>query len=198
MSSLAIALFFLLTPPTYLASITSLNVESKFDSPLASIGQYLDKTISTGELRDTVRSYWGHFGWLDSSIPDWTLSLIILITLTGFGGTLWYLFSKTERPAYLPERKYLVFFLGLIVLLQIAIRFYDWRVFDYTGQIVIGQPGRYFLPNLIGHLTIIVAGVGFLVRKRERFTLLLQILAGAMILLQIESIVNVIVPRYYL
>lgn len=197
-SSLAIALFFLFTPSTYLASITNLHAESRFDSSLASIGKYLDKTLTTGELRDTVRSYWGHFGWLDSSIPDWTLSLILLISLIGFGGTLWYIFSKREQPDYLPERKYLVFFLGLIVFLQVSIRFYDWRVFDYTGQILIGQPGRYFLPNLIGHLALIVTGLGFLARERARFIRLLLILTGAMILLQIESIVNVIIPRYYL
>ncbi len=188
----------LAVPKSYFLSITNFSTQSAFDSPLASIGKYLDKTLRTGELRDTALSYWGHFGWLDSSIPDWTLSLIILITLVGFGGTLWYIFSKQEKPAHLPERKYLVFFLGLIVLLQLAIRFYDWRVFDATRQVLIGQPGRYFLPNLIGHLAVVVTGLGFLLRQKERFTLLLKVLVGAMILLQVEAIVNVILPRYYL
>lgn len=192
-----VAIALVAVPRSYWIGITNLTAQSQFSSPAESIGKYLDKTLNIGELRDTALSYWGHFGWLDSSIPSWSLTLIILVTVTGFIGTLWYLFSREKIP-YLPERKYLILSLGMIIALQVAIRFYDWRVYDYTGEILIGQPGRYFLPNIIAHLLIVTTGIGFLLRQESRFLLAMKTLTLAMILLQLHAIVNVIVPRYYL
>ncbi|MFZ3031838.1 MAG: phospholipid carrier-dependent glycosyltransferase, partial [Candidatus Moraniibacteriota bacterium] len=194
---LLITTIFLIVPKSYLVNITNFSTQSQFNSPLESIGKYIDETLNIGELRDTTLSYWGHFGWLDSSIPGWSLDVIILVTFAGFIGTIWYLFSQNKIP-YLPERRYLILSLGMIIALQAAIRFYDWRVYDYTGQILIGQPGRYFLPNIIAHLLVIITGIGFLLRQETRFVLAMKILALAMILLQLHAIVNVIIPRYYL
>ena len=87
----------------------------------------------------------------------------------------------------------------MIFFLQLAIRFYDWRVFDTTGKIVIGTPGRYFLPTLIPHLIILVTGLGFLITKNKtQFTTLLKALALSMILLCLYAVFDVIIPRYYL
>ncbi len=225
-------------PRDYLVKITKIGSSSEFDSPLTSIGEYLDKTMDMGEFRDSSLSYWGNFGWLDTPIPRWILSVINWIEIVGFVAILMYLVwpligkrfldklgmtenswiatSKTPRNdgiGWVPDRKYLVFFLGMILALQFAIRFYDWRVFDTSGQVLIGQPGRYFLPNLIGHLVLVVIGLGLAVSWVKRwiaavatlprndkidFEMILKILALAMILLQLHAIVNVIIPRYYL
>ncbi|MBP6889589.1 MAG: glycosyltransferase family 39 protein [Candidatus Moranbacteria bacterium] len=190
-------LLFLVVPKSYFVSITNFTAQSKFSSPLESTKKYLDQTLSLGEIRDTSLSYWGHFGWLDNAIPHWSLSIITFITFFGFIGTIWYLFSQKQVPC-LPEKKYLVLSLGMILALQIAIRFYDWRVYDYTGEILIGQPGRYFLPNIIAHLLIVITGIGFFLRQKTRFIFVIKILALSMILLQLHAIVNVIIPRYYL
>jgi len=104
----------------------------------------------------------------------------------------------TGGKEFLPEKKYIIFFIGIILALQLAIRFYDWRVFDATGQILIGTPGRYFLPNIIPHILLIVTGLGFFTRNKKQFHILLKILALLMILLSLYSIINVIIPRYYL
>ncbi|TXH00607.1 MAG: DUF2142 domain-containing protein [Candidatus Moraniibacteriota bacterium] len=201
---------FMTVPRSYLINITRASNTSVFDSPLQSIGKYLDKTLRQGELRDTSLSYWGNFGWLDTPISEWILSVIISIEIIGFSGVLLYLltpvlqkrfpklFQWTANPHWLPERKYILFFLSMILALQLAVRFYDWRVFDYTGQILIGQPGRYFLPNIIGHLFLVVTGIGLFLRTQERFITALKILALGMILLQIYTVINVILPRYYL
>ncbi len=194
---LLFVLAFLVIPKNYFIDITRSSTPSQFHSPLISIGKYLDKTLTPGGLRDTTLSYWGHFGWLDHALPDWSLTIIVVTSIIGFSGTLWYLFSR-KNLEYLPERKYIIFFFGMILALQIAIRFYDWRVFDYSGQILIGQPGRYFLPNLIAHILIIVTGLGFLFREKNKFFFLMKILALAMILLQLHAIINIIIPRYYL
>lgn len=193
-----IGIMLLTVPTSYFISITNSAAQSKFDSPLESLGKYVERTVTPGELRDTSLSYWGHFGWLDNAIPNWTLSIIILMSIIGFAGMLMYVFSSHHTSEYLPERKYLIFFLGTIIALQFAIRFFDWRVFDYTGQILIGQPGRYFLPNLIGHIIIIITGIGFLLGQEKRLALTMKLLALAMILLQLYAIINVIIPRYYL
>lgn len=197
-TTLLFLLAFLIVPKSYLAGITRSTTHSQFDSPLQSLGAYLDKTLTLSELRDTALSYWGQFGWLDSSIPSWSLTIIILISVAGFAGALWYIFSKIPKPEYLPARKNIVFFLGMIIALQLAIRFYDWRIFDSSKQILIGQPGRYFLPNISAHLLIIITGIGFLLRQENRFILAMKILTLTMILLQLHAIVNVIIPRYYL
>ena len=106
--------------------------------------------------------------------------------------------GMTGGKEFLPEKKYIIFFIGIILALQLAIRFYDWRVFDATKQIVIGTPGRYFLPNIIPHILLIVTGLGFFTRNKKQFHILLKILALLMILLSLYSIINVIIPRYYL
>lgn len=201
----------LLIPKSYLQDITNTRSLSKFDSPLESISAYLDKTLRQGELRDTSLSYWGNFGWLDTPIQNWILTLIVLIEIIGFTSVLLYLFLPLlhhrwpkflapwkNSPSWLPERKYLILFLGMIIALQLTIRFYDWRIFDTHGQILIGQPGRYFLPNIISHLLLVVIGLGILLRTQSRFLLALKGLALGMILLQFHAIINIILPRYYL
>lgn len=197
MTILLFVLAFLIIPKSYFIDITRSSTQSHFQSPIISIGKYLDKTLTPGGLRDTTLSYWGHFGWLDHALPDWSLTIIVVASIIGFSGTLWYIFSR-KNLEHLPERKYIIFFFGMILALQMAIRFYDWRVFDHSGQILIGQPGRYFLPNLIAHILIIVTGLGFLLREKNKFFFLMKILALAMILLQLHAIINVIIPRYYL
>jgi hypothetical protein len=252
-------LAFFAIPKTYLVGITNFNANSKFSSPLESIGKYLGKTMDMGEFRESSISYWGNFGWLDAPIPGWMLSAINWIEIVGFGVVLMYLLvpilkkknwipafagmttrgagiqrllsswipgqARDDKTGWVPERKYLVFFLGMILALQVAIRFYDWRVFDATGQVLIGQPGRYFLPNLVGHLVIVSVGLGlavswvrqfvipYLSRKiswipafagmtkrndKTDFEMVMKVLALGMILLQFHAIVNVIIPRYYL
>lgn len=112
---------------------------------------------------------------------------------------LWGIRPLREKDAsFLPEKKYILFFIGIIIALQLAIRFYDWRVFDATGQILIGTPGRYFLPNIIPHIFLLVTGLGFFTQNKKQFTFLLKTLFILMVLLSLYAIFNVILPRYYL
>jgi 4-amino-4-deoxy-L-arabinose transferase-like glycosyltransferase len=208
---LIIASVFLFIPQEYLISITNISATSKFDSPIISLSAYASKTLDTGSLLRTESSYWGNFGWLDTKISDTIIKTIALIELVSLIGMILYLVSgfqiglgKTikkwfgESKEYLPERKYIVLFLGMMLALQLAIRFYDWRIFDAFGKIYIGQPGRYFLPNIIPHIIMLVTGLGFFTRNKRQFDILLRVLTILMILLSLYSIVDVIIPRYYL
>lgn len=185
-------------PKHYLASIFNSTNESRFSSPIESIEKYLDKTIRIGELRDTETSYWGNFGWLDTPVSSRTINFIVLIEIIGYGSIFFFLFRKKPFPNFLPSKTIIVALLAIIFALQFAIRFYDWRIFDTTGQILIGQPGRYFLPTLLPNIIVIATGIGLLVRTRAYFLFAMNLSAILMILFQLSAIINTIIPRYYL
>lgn len=211
--SLLTAIFFLFALQEYLASIFHLENQSQFSSLLESLVAYTNKTLSLDALLRTEASYWGNFGWLDTKISDTLISLIFIIEIIAFIGIILYLISGylkkmplhflrkiafLQKKEYLPEKKYLLFFLGMIITLQLAIRFYDWRIFDTTEKILIGTPGRYFLPNIIPHIILLVTGLGVFTQNKRQFDILLRVLALLMILLSFYALINVIIPRYYL
>lgn len=185
-------------PESFVQSYFYLDSPSQFSSPLASLAEYLKKSLDFGTFERTHESYWGSFGWLDTRIGDLPLRLLFLVEILGWIGTACFFFSK-KSPDYLPQKSILFFSLGMLLALQLAIRFYDWRVFDGAGKILIGTPGRYFLPTLVPHLVILITGLGFLFTKnRSHFTLLLKVLAVGMILLSLYALFPIIIPRYYL
>lgn len=187
-----------LVPKGYFASITHLVPQSHFTSPLESLTTYFDKTISIDALLRAHASYWGHFGWLDAKISTTLLHTITLIELIAWLGIILFFLSKKAKD-YLPKKSIVILSLGIVFLLQLAIRLYDWRVFDTTGKILIGTPGRYFLPTIVPHLLILVTGLGFLITKNKtQFTTLLKALTLGMILLCLYAVFDVIIPRYYL
>lgn len=210
-----ISIVFLLVPKNYLVSITNLSASSEFSSPIESLSRYFDKTITFDAWLRTEASYWGHFGWLDTRISDAALNVIVILEIAALIGVILYLvsgtkffasfkmaakrvFGMTGEKNYLPEKKFVLFSIGIIVALQLAIRFYDWRIFDTTGKILIGTPGRYFLPNIIPHIILMVTGLGYFTRNKRQFAILLKTLLILMILLSLYSMINVIIPRYYL
>lgn len=189
---------FLVTPAHYLSSITNSGTVSKFDSPLQSVTKYVDKTFRDGEFRKTSDSYWGNFGWLDTRMDSTVLEGIRAIETVAWIGILLVLLSPRGSLPYLPEKRFVVYLIGMTIALQLAIRFYDWRVFDTTKQILIGAPGRYFLPNIAAHMALLSVGLGFFAGDRKRFDLLMQTLLAVMVLLQLYAIFDIIIPRYYL
>ncbi|MCW1888689.1 MAG: hypothetical protein KIH67_004005 [Candidatus Moranbacteria bacterium] len=196
--SLSAAIFFICIPSTYTSSILRLGSDSQFSSISNSLLAYTDKTFSIDDFFHSHTSYWGNFGWLDTRISDTVLIFIWCLEYLGYLGFIFFLFAK-KSFSYLPSKKFLCLALGMIISLQFAIRFYDWRTFDITKEILIGTPGRYFLPNIVPHFLIIVTGLGFLFTKNKaQFTTLLKALSLGMLLLCLYSIFNVIIPRYYL
>lgn len=107
---------------------------------------------------------------------------------------LGYLFEKKD---FLPQKKVLIFFAISIVLLQAAVRFYDWRGIFTNGE-GVGTPGRYFFPNIIPHFMFVTTGFGVLSKSSRAFGIFLKILLILMILLCLYSIFLIIIPRYYL
>ncbi|MFA9262138.1 MAG: DUF2142 domain-containing protein [Undibacterium sp.] len=195
--SAIVSLFFLLTPAHILANFLHLGSASVFSGPIESIGAYLEKTFTSGAFIWTAMTYWGSFGWLDTNLPESIVSFILATEVVGIFGLIWLLFDKNP-PRFLPNKQILLFALISLIFLQLAIRFFDWRIFDTTGKILIGTPGRYFLPNIIPHLLLIVSGLGYFTRTRESFQKLLLTLSISLFALTSYALWFIILPRYYL
>lgn len=189
--------FFIFTPAQILANFLHLGTASVFSTPLESIGAYLEKTLSFGAISWTAMTYWGNFGWLDASLPNSVLSLILAIEIVAVFGLIWLFFDKAHSR-FLPSKPILLFALVSIIFLQFAIRFFDWRIFDATGKILSGTPGRYFLPNIIPHFLLLASGLGYFTQTKESFRRLILVLSIGLFTLTAYAFWFIILPRYYL
>lgn len=195
--SAIVSLFFLLTPAHILSNFLHLGSASVFSGPIESIGAYLEKTFTSGAIIWTTMTYWGSFGWLDTNLPESIVSFILATEIVSIFGLIWFFFDKNP-PQFLPNKQTLLFTLVSLIFLQLAIRFFDWRIFDTTGKILIGTPGRYFLPNIIPHFLLIVSGLGYFTRTKESFRKLLLALSICFFTLTLYALWFIILPRYYL
>lgn len=189
-------LFIVFGPRGVTDIFTDFSATSKFSSPFESLLKYATNTVSRWEFFEL--SYWGSFGWLDARISTNFLFFIWAVEIIALIGLVYGLFFKKELPNFLPEKKYIIFMILILLTLQGLIRFYDWKIFHSAGSIVIGTPGRYFLPNIISHFAVLFFGLGSLCPKRKYFDTLLIISLILMIGLFFHSFISVIIPRYYL
>jgi hypothetical protein len=103
----------------------------------------------------------------------------------------------SQEKDFLPKPEILIFFAISTILLQLAIRFFDWfstLSFDEG----IGLPGRYFLPNIIPHFIFLATGFAVLSKNARVFEIILKTIFLFMILLCLYAIFLIIIPRYYL
>ncbi len=103
----------------------------------------------------------------------------------------------TQEKDFLPKPEILVFFAISTILLQLAVRFYDWVGIFSNGE-GVGLPGRYFLPNIIPHFLFLATGFGALSKNAHIFELILKTIFLLMVLLSFYAIFLIIIPRYYL
>ena len=170
----------------------------EMENILSSTGKYLSKTLTLNHLTSPSESYWGALGWTNSWVVENFIKIIWAIQFFAAIGIGIFLFSKKERPDFLPEKKYIVFLLMMIALLQLGIRFADWSLFQALGRIETGLPGRYFLPNITAHIILVFVGIGALVKKKIFFERSLLVGLVLMMALTLYLISNVIIYRYYL
>jgi hypothetical protein len=133
-------------------------------STFSSLSEYLDKSLTMGRFALSSRTYWGSLGWVDSWVLSNFTDIIWLFQFFALLGLIFYFFSQ-KIPAWLPEKKYVIFLIGMIVALQLGIRLADWNVFVNLGRIELGAPGRYFLPNLASHVILVFIGLGMFFEK---------------------------------
>ena len=163
----------------------------------ASLGNYLEKSLTPGRLALSSRTYWGALGWNNDIITSHFTDMLWVVQEIAAIGIILFLFT-TKKPDFLPEKQHMLFLLAMILALQLGIRLADWNVFASTGALDLGTPGRYFLPNLASHIILVFIGLGMLLGTRERFR---NVLLGGVILMCFFSIFltfDVILPRFYL
>jgi len=91
---------------------------------------------------DVLKSVFGVFGWLDTSIPIWTIVVYILALLLA----LLYQLGRGAMFSVFQKGIFLTVFLGLCLSNIIAM----YLIFTPLGSSVIeGVQGRYFIPALI-------------------------------------------------
>jgi hypothetical protein len=112
-------------------------------------------------------------------------------------GLIYFLASK-KRPEFLPDKKYVIFLIAMVIALQLGIRTADWKIFMSSDNLDLGTPGRYFLPNLASHIILLFVGLGAFLRKERYFQYSLIIGLILMFSFSMYLTFNVIIPRYYL
>ena len=178
-----------------------LNGTTSISQLLDSISRYLSKSLSIGRFALSSRTYWGTLGWTNNWIMDNITDFIWLIqafAVTGFGMLF---FSKKKYPNFLPAKKYVVFLIGMTLALQLGIRVADWSIFNQSGSLDLGTPGRYFLPNLITHIILVFTGLGMFFsyfKKEKYFDYSLVISLILMFAFSTYLIFDVIIFRFYL
>lgn len=158
---------------------------------------YLSGSLTPGRLALAARTYWGALGWNNDSVSDNFTNFIWYLELIATVGII-YCFLSKKKFEYLPQKKYMLFLIAMVILLQLGIRFADYSVFVNTENFALGTPGRYFLPNLASHIILLFVGLGALLRKEKYFRNAL--ITGLIIMFSFSMYLtfNVIIPRYYL
>ena len=184
-----------------------------------SLGLYLGKSFS--KIYGSSRDYWGAIGWSGSIWPMiyvkiiWLVEWVAWLGLGMFIVCLWVKnYAKAQSLQFCKgwtfvklqkQKKYLWFMLVSILALQVGIRLADWKVFMESGSLILGTPGRYWLPNIVPHFVLLAMGLksiwGFLKNKQLRekyFELSLLMFLVLMILYWSYEVFSIIIPRFYL
>jgi len=161
------------------------------------LGEYLFKSLTVGRMEITSKTYWGNLQWSSNIFYDFILYFIWAIEIISAIGIAVIIFSK-KKIEFLPEKKYILFFLGMLAALQLGIRFYDWQIFSQTGGFDLGTPGRYFLPNIISHFILVFCGLVAFLKKEKYFDISMKVGLLFMFFFWFYLIIDVVMPRYYM
>jgi hypothetical protein len=177
-----------------LATIVSFKNINSPSGLVLSLGEYLSKANSPFSIS---KNYWGDLSWTRDNIDKYLIYVIWLAEFFSVIGLGFYFFSE-NKPDFLPEKKYAAFLLLMIVILQVSIRFYDWKTYSDYDALILGTPGRYFLPNLASHLILVFIGIGMFFKKEKYLNYSLIAMLILMSVFSLYQIFNIILPRFYL
>jgi uncharacterized membrane protein len=143
--------------------------------------------VQPGYYGDAVlQTLFGGFGWLDTSIPFWTIGLYVLVLYTA-------LLYQMGRGGSLVRYQRLIF-LGLFVVLAGASITALYLIYTPIGQKVVdGVQGRYFIPATLLLFTLFTARKKVLQISEKHLVL---IIGGSMIIVLGMLLLRIFL-RYY-
>ncbi len=150
-------------------------------------------------------TWWAHFGWIDTALPPWVYSLLRFLTVLAIVGLLVALLRRPrptgtweswrQKTTTAPLLVWL-FLAGTILLPVVLLQFYD-LTFWWEYGVGRGLQGRYWLGTVIPMLAFFAAGLLLLLPAPWRPTGH-NLLRLGMVLLNVVSLLDYILPRYYL
>lgn len=175
--------------------------------PLLLLPKYLLFELKYQPSLERSLSYWGNFGWVDTNLSRffifsiWILSIVAAIGIAKYFLKALFLKShkKTEKARLFFFQ--LLFFLIFVVGISFMIHFVNLELLNPNNvadqSASISTQGRYFFPSLIPRLALLAFGFVFLLPKIRRKWIFMTLLIG-MIFLNIWSLLDLVIPRYYL
>jgi hypothetical protein len=150
-------------------------------------------------------TWWGDFGWIDTALPPWVYNLLRLLTFLAVIGLVILLWrSRFNRPSFdgwgagksgAPLVVWV--FLALTIIVPILLlQVYDLTFWWQYGN-GRGLQGRYWLGTVIPMLAFFMVGLLAYVPQKWQGPAH-TLLRTAMILLSFVSLLDYVLPRYYL
>lgn len=178
-----------------LINLVTCQGEGAFTGMAASAGNYLSSSLP--KIKSSSENYWGNLDWRNTNYSELFIRIIWIAEFFALVGLFLY-FKNKKKPDFLPEKKYILFFIGIIIALQAGVRFYDWKIYTRFGSLELGTPGRYFLPSIAAHFILVFTGIGALLKNRNYFKNSLIIGLILMSVFFMVTVLNIIIPDYYL
>lgn len=191
----AIIAFIILNTKYDLLGLVSIESPLSLSEKTASLGRYLSKIFLKVPSPDN--NYWGDLDDVRNDYSEYFINIFWCVELISIIGIFLIIFFK-KKLDFLPEKKYVIFLLGIWLALQFGVRFADWRISFLNPNIPLGTPGRYFLPALGSHLLLISIGLGMILRKKSYFETALKVGVVLMFAMFMHSVFNIIIPNFYL
>jgi len=136
--------------------------------------------------------YWGVFKWLGVSLPPLVVEMITRIVLLAAIGVLMRLYQIAKSNDLSFENIAVVFFLVSSITYFAYLITWDWRLMQTTG-FSAGLQGRYFFPNIVTHMALIIFGLTVVKKWTKQISLFL---VASMIALNIVAFYTV-AKSYY-
>ena len=102
--------------------------------------------------------YWGVFKWLGVTLPPNVLKIITRLGILGGLGILAKLTLAVKRRDFSFKTEALIFFLLSSIFYFLYLILWDWRLMQANG-FSQGLQGRYFFPNIVGQMALLLAGL---------------------------------------
>lgn len=104
--------------------------------------------------------YWGVFKWLSLTLPPIVLKVITRVAILAVVGVVMKLFLAVKRNKYNFELLAMVLFTASTVSYIVYLLLWDWRLMQSLG-FSQGLQGRYFFPNIVGQMAILIFGLSW-------------------------------------